>query len=80
MKVMAYDPYVKEVPEEFKSFVTLNTIDEIVKAADIISMHLPLTDETRNMISAKEMADVIRIRLRTQSVKAPINPPMKSLC
>jgi len=58
MKVMAYDPYVKEVPEEFKSYVTLNTIEEIIKEADIISMHLPLTDETRNMISAKEMAQM----------------------
>ena len=56
MKVLAYDPYVKEVPEEFKSFVTLSSIDEIIKNADIISMHLPLTDETRDMIAAKEMA------------------------
>ena len=47
MKVLAYDPYVKEVPEEFKSFVTLCSIDEIIKNADIISMHLPLTDETK---------------------------------
>ncbi len=56
MKVLAYDPYVKELPEEFKEYVTLIDADTIIKNADIVSMHMPLTDETRNMIAAEQMA------------------------
>jgi len=56
MKVLAYDPYVKEVPEEFRKYVTLTDFDTVIKNCDFLSLHLPLTDETRNMISAKELA------------------------
>ncbi|MCI8599719.1 MAG: phosphoglycerate dehydrogenase [Lachnospiraceae bacterium] len=55
MKVLAYDPYVKEVPEEFKEYVTLCDKEEIFKTCDFLSVHMPLTDETRDMVSAKEM-------------------------
>lgn len=55
MKIMVYDPYVKQVPEEFENKVELCTSAEIIKNADIISMHMPLTEETRNMITLKEM-------------------------
>jgi len=56
MRVLAYDPYVKEVPEEFKEYVTLCDKEEIFKTCDFLSVHMPLTDETRNMVSAGEMA------------------------
>lgn len=56
MRVLAYDPYVKEVPEEFKEFVILSDLDTVIKNSDFLSLHLPLTDETRNMISAKELS------------------------
>ena len=58
MKVLAYDPYVTEVPEEFASFVTLCDCETVIRNADFISLHLPLTDETRNMIAAKELSEM----------------------
>jgi D-3-phosphoglycerate dehydrogenase len=46
MEVVAYDKYVKT-----SAVATLiPTIEEAVKDADYISMHLPLTDETRGMV------------------------------
>ena len=56
MKVLAYDPYVKEVPDDFKGYVTLTTCEAAVENADFLSLHLPLTDETRGIVSAREMA------------------------
>ena len=56
MRVLAYDPYVKEVPEEFASFVTLCGLDEVIRSCDILSIHMPLTDETRGMIGATQLA------------------------
>ncbi len=49
MKVIAYDKYVDNSP-----LATMcGTLEEMVADADYISMHLPLTDETRGMINEK---------------------------
>ena len=42
MKVLAYDPYVKELPEEFQSYVTLCGENEVISGCDFLSLHLPL--------------------------------------
>ena len=55
MQVLTYDPYVKELPEEYRSFVKLCSLEEVISGCDFLSVHLPLTEETRNMISAREM-------------------------
>ncbi len=43
-KVIAYDKYKKNYSDEF---VTEASLEEIFKSADIVSLHLPLNDETR---------------------------------
>ena len=58
MKVLAYDPYVKELPQEFKDYVTLCSEEEVITQCDFLSLHLPLTDETRGMISAPQLASM----------------------
>lgn len=55
MQVLAYDPYVKELPAEFQGFVKLCGLEEVISGCDFLSVHLPLTEETKNMISAKEL-------------------------
>lgn len=55
MKVLAYDPYVTKVPDEFADFVTLCSFEDVLKGSDIVSLHLPLTRETRNMLAEKEL-------------------------
>ena len=54
MNVIAYDPYINE--ERAKALgVAVGTLDDIFAAADFITVHMPLTKETRGMISMKEM-------------------------
>ncbi len=49
MKVIGYDPYLsKEIAE--KKGVDLVSLDELLRRSDFISIHTPLTDETRNLI------------------------------
>jgi D-3-phosphoglycerate dehydrogenase len=49
MKVIGYDPYLsKEVAE--KKGVDLVSLDELLRRSDFITVHTPLTDETRNFI------------------------------
>lgn len=48
--VIAYDPFVSSSDAESLG-VTLTTQDEIFRLSDVISIHLPLTDETRDLMN-----------------------------
>ncbi|SNX69680.1 D-3-phosphoglycerate dehydrogenase [Cereibacter ovatus] len=55
MKVVAYDPFLSE--ERAKSLgVTKVELDELLARADFITLHVPLTDKTRNILSAETLA------------------------
>jgi D-3-phosphoglycerate dehydrogenase len=55
MQVLAYDPFIKEPPQDL-SFVRMTSLEEILRNADIVSVHVPLTDETRDLIAAEQLA------------------------
>jgi phosphoglycerate dehydrogenase-like enzyme len=49
LNIIAYDPYLKDqTADQNVKFVEL---DEIYGTSNIISLHLPLTDETKNLIN-----------------------------
>ncbi|HEY2492864.1 MAG TPA: phosphoglycerate dehydrogenase [Paenibacillus sp.] len=50
MNILAYDPFLNEERAE-KMEVKLASVDDIVRGADFITVHTPLTPETRHMIS-----------------------------
>jgi D-3-phosphoglycerate dehydrogenase / 2-oxoglutarate reductase len=52
MTVQAYDPYVDEAK--------VPTLDELLRTSDILTLHVPLTHETRKMIGANEIAQLRR--------------------
>ncbi len=50
MLVMAYDPYI--TPSRAKALqVELSSLEDIYAAADFITVHMPMTDETRGMLN-----------------------------
>lgn len=51
MDVMAYDPYLTE--SRAKSLgVRLSSLDEVIEQADYITVHMPLTKDTKYMLNA----------------------------
>lgn len=55
MKIMAYDPYLSR--EIAKSLgIEVVEFKELLSRADYITVHTPLTEDTRHMISAEEFA------------------------
>ena len=55
MRVMAYDPYI--TPSRAKALqVELSSLDEIYATADFITVHMPMTDETRGMLNRNTFA------------------------
>ncbi|MDD5427531.1 MAG: hydroxyacid dehydrogenase [candidate division Zixibacteria bacterium] len=53
MKVIGYDPFVKE-----SDYVVMKpTMKAVLNAADYVSMHMPLTDDTRGIINKTTLAE-----------------------
>ncbi len=64
MKVIGYDPFLP-ADAELKAGITVNNnLDEIFPVADYLTLHVPLTPETKGLICAKNietMKDTVRI-------------------
>ncbi|KGK99469.1 D-3-phosphoglycerate dehydrogenase [Methanococcoides methylutens] len=53
MDILAYDPFITE--DRAKAMgVELTTVDDIAKRADFITVHTPLTKETRNILDTAQ--------------------------
>lgn len=55
MEVVAYDPYVA-ADDEAWAFAERSELDAVLGGADVISLHLPLTPQTRGLINADAIA------------------------
>ncbi len=55
MKVVAYDPFLTE-ERAVEMGVEKVSLDDLLARADFITMHTPLTDQTRNILSAEALA------------------------
>ena len=57
VKVLAYDPFAKPTSEYLQSInAKLSTLEEVVTQSDFISVHLPSTPETKNIINSELFA------------------------
>lgn len=65
MNIIGYDPYLSPAGAEALGFAKITTsLDELYAAADYITLHVPLTDDTRSCVCAKTLAgmkDGVRI-------------------
>jgi D-3-phosphoglycerate dehydrogenase len=56
MQVITYDPYISDEQAAAAGAVRRPTLEEVLRAADVVTMHTPLTAETRHMIGAAQLA------------------------
>jgi len=54
-KVCFYDPYLAPGYEKAIAVSRVDTLDELLNQADVVSLHVPLTDETMYMIDVPQM-------------------------
>jgi D-3-phosphoglycerate dehydrogenase len=55
MKVIAFDPFLSDERAKLLG-VTKVELDELLKRADFITLHVPLTDKTKNILSREALA------------------------
>jgi (S)-sulfolactate dehydrogenase len=57
MEICTYDPHVA-VGDQPWGKVTPLALDALLKASDVVSLHVPLTEETHNLLDAKTIAQM----------------------
>ena len=58
MRVVAYDPYLSAQRAQTLRVELKETVEEAVAEADFITVHMPLTKETKGMLNATRMASM----------------------
>ncbi len=56
MQVQVYDPYVRPESITARGWTCSSDLHSLLRTADVVSLHVPLTAQTRHMISAAELA------------------------
>lgn len=54
MRVIAFDP--SKAVDETRAVELVETLEDLLRRSDVLSLHVPLTSETRGMIGADELA------------------------
>src|SRR5438094_1960137 len=60
MRVLAFDPYLSVSRASSLQVELVEELDELLAAADFISLHTPLTAETRHLLNAERIAKTKR--------------------
>jgi D-3-phosphoglycerate dehydrogenase len=55
MRVLAYDPYLSATRARSLQVELVDELDDILASADFISLHTPLTNETRHLLNAARL-------------------------
>jgi len=71
IKVIAFDPFAK--PEVFKAAgVQAVDLDTLLKTADYVSVHAPLTPQTRGMLNARAFAKMKKGAYLVNTARGPL--------
>ena len=60
MRVLAYDPYLSSSRARSLQVELLEELDELLPLADFLTLHTPLTPETRHLLNAERLAKAKR--------------------
>lgn len=71
LKILAYDPYLQQ-NEMSKYGVTGETLEGVLKQADFVSIHCPLTKETRHLIGERELRLMKPKALLINTARGPV--------
>jgi D-3-phosphoglycerate dehydrogenase len=58
MRVIAYDPFLSADKAKVMGVERIEDIDELLRRADFITLHLPKTEKTANLLSAERIASI----------------------
>ena len=72
MRVLGYDPFVDEKAMRGKGVEPVSSLDELLPACDCVSVHVPLTEETRGLLGARELGLMRRGSVLVQAARGGV--------
>ena len=72
MQVIAYDPYLHGDEIAARGARKVERLDELLSRSDVVSVHAVLTEETRGMIGARELAVMKPSTILVNTARGPI--------
>ncbi len=60
MSVIAYDPFIGDIALADLGITPAGSVDEILETSDVVSLHLPLTDDTRHLLNEERIGRMKR--------------------
>ena len=72
MNVVAFDPYVSRGSEIAVGVDRVESLQELLVASDVVSLHCPLTDETRDLINAATLRQMKRDAILINTARGAI--------
>jgi len=72
LEVLAYDPYLADDLFALLGVRRRYELDELLAEADIVSLHVPLSAETRGLIGSRELALMKRTALLVNTCRGPV--------
>src|SRR5690242_21839982 len=84
MRVVAYDPFVAKERYRELGVERAETPEDVLRAAEFLTLHLPLTDETRGFLGVEAIAQlpdgarVINAARAEPAAEAPLSEPLPS--
>lgn len=71
MKIVGYDPFASKESAE-KDGIELVTLDELYQRSDIITLHVPKTDDTKGMINKSTLAKMKKGAFLVNCARGPL--------
>lgn len=78
MKVVAFDPYVHK-DFHLNKIEILDSLDDLLNQSDIVSLHVPLTDQTYHMIDIQQLKRMKKTAFLVNLARGPV-VNQESLC
>jgi D-3-phosphoglycerate dehydrogenase len=72
VRIVVYDPYVSEEVVRESGVERVRELDQLLKISDVVTLHIPLTDETRHMIGWRELNMMKRNAILVNSSRGAI--------
>ncbi len=72
MRVLAYDPALSAAAVKERGAEKVERLDELLAASDAVSLHLPLTRETRHIIGREELGAMKPTAVLVNAARGPL--------
>ena len=72
MEVAVYDPYISQARADEAGVQRVDSLEQLLGMADVVSLHLPATAETRGLINARSLAQTKRGALLVNAARGTL--------